>query len=174
MAFQDPADSPRASVPPDFALLDARELLASAIHRFPGQLPIARQAFESSVLLVCGEAVAVALAEAGESQRSAHDLLPSLIGLVSKFQNPWLAFRCIPIVIGSADADKDQTELAAEFAVTKGCVSDICVRLSDQLGLPPGRGMKSRPARKSYAARQTGKRARPLPAPWPHRGLFAT
>lgn len=165
----------RASAPPDHALIEARELLAASVAAFPGNLPMAKAMFGRLVLEVAGEAVATGLADAGVGQqRSSHEVVVALIDVVGKFSNPWLALRCLPIAFSMPSADEDETQLAAEFGVTKGCVSAICVKICQTFGVPPGRGMKKEKARAAYATRQLGKRARPLPAQWVHRGIFAS
>lgn len=170
----DPAESPRASQPADFSTIEARELLSAAVQTFPGNLPMVKVAFESLVLAVCGEAVAQAIDDAGSGGRARNpvEVITMVISEVQTFANPWLAFRCIPIVFRLGDGELDQTRLAAEFGVTKGDVSAICVKLEERFGLPPGHGMKSAKARRNYAHRQEGKRARPRPQRWPYRGLF--
>lgn len=171
--FRDPADSPRASEGPDYAAIEARDLLACAIRAFPGSLPLARVLFEKLVIEVCAGQVANALAETGGSQnRTAQEVVARIVTEVRAMPNPYLALRCLPIVFGLPCADESETELALEFGLTKGGVSDVAIRLCDRFGVEPGPAMKRLAARGSYSTRQRGKRARPLPSPWPFRGLF--
>lgn len=49
------------------------------------------------------------------------------------------------------------TELAESLGVTKQALSKRIVKFTEQLGLPPSRGMKSEKARESYRAAQLNK-----------------
>lgn len=172
--FRDPAESPRASQPADFAEIEAREILSAAVRCFPGNLPLTRVAFENLVLNVCASTVAAAIDEAGAGQgKSAHEILARVYTEIRAMPNPWLALRCFPIVFSLPCGDgESETDLAREFGITKGGVSEVCIRLRERFGVGPGRGMKDDDARESYGRRQLGKRARPPASPWPFRGLF--
>jgi hypothetical protein len=174
MAPRDPAESPRTSIGPDFPEIEARDLLSCAIRAFPGQLPLARAAFEQHVLNVCSADVARAIADAGGGQgRAAHEIVARIVTEVRSMPNPWLALRCLPIVFSLPCGEGEtQSDLALEFGLTKGAVSDVCIRLCDRFATEPGRGMKRRAARESYAKRQRGKCARPRPVPWIFSGML--
>lgn len=171
---QKTAASPRAVDSPEFALLEAREILDFAIKTAPGNFPVQRQILSALVLAHCAEPVAQAIIDAGGGgqQRGAQEVVVNLIAFVGSFANPWLALRCMSIAFGMPSGNEDETTLAAEFGVTKACVSNICVGICDKFGIPPGRGMKRPAAREAYARRQTGRRARPPALPWAFSGLF--
>lgn len=173
MLDRDAADSPRACIDPDFAEIEARELLSNAVHTYGGPLPVARQVFERFVLEVCAQSVAVAIEDAGEGSQDAHQAIAAIIGEVRKMANPWLAMRCLPIVFSLPCGEgESETDIAGDFGLTKGAVSAVCIDLRKRLRVPPGRGMKKDTAREAYRLRQIGKRARPLPSRWPFAGLL--
>jgi transposase-like protein len=69
-----------------------------------------------------------------------------------------LAVECLALSSGMSYLGDSMSEGARRHGVTRAAVSKRCVELTDKLGLPPSRAMRSRAAREAY--RQTQLRIR--------------
>lgn len=174
------ADSPDCSEPADLSSLDtpedrAAELIAEAVRGDRQPLPCDRGAFEKQAIRILAAPVGAAMqaAETADISGLHTDFVKQMMSEVHAFRDPYLAFRCLPIVFNLPVGNETEQDLADEFGFKRATVSNLCVDLRRKLNVPPGRGMRKESICQKYAARQTGVRARPKASPWPFRGLLA-
>ncbi|MCC6352308.1 MAG: hypothetical protein IT577_00400 [Verrucomicrobiae bacterium] len=86
------------------------------------------------------------------------DAVRRLVGEVLSQPDRSLAVECLALSSGMSYLGDSMAEVARRHGVTRAAVSKRCVDLTDKLGLPPSRAMRSRAARESY--RQTQLRIR--------------
>ncbi|MCC6354498.1 MAG: hypothetical protein IT577_11465 [Verrucomicrobiae bacterium] len=86
------------------------------------------------------------------------DAVRRLVGEVLSQPDRSLAVECLALSSGMSYLGDSMSEVARRHGVTRAAVSKRCVELTDKLGLPPSRAMRSRAARESY--RQTQLRIR--------------
>lgn len=86
------------------------------------------------------------------------DAVRRLVGEVLSQPDRSLAVECLALSSGMSYLGDSMAEVARRHGVTRAAVSKRCVELTDKLGLPPSRAMRSRAARESY--RQTQLRIR--------------
>jgi len=82
------------------------------------------------------------------------DVLRRLLGELLNQKNAKLTIECLAVVSGIGFMGDSMTEIARRNGVTRAAVSKRCVELTEKLGLPPSRGMRSLTARMSYARTQ--------------------
>jgi hypothetical protein len=180
----DASDLPQSSIdaesPVDSWEDEARELIATAIRSVNmASFGLSPQMFERLSFQILVVPIASALVEAANGQinhgrRSEHEMVNGLVNEIRQYPNPYLALRCLPIVLRlPCDKGESQTDLASEFGVSRADVSKYCVTLADRLDAPPGRGMRTAETRIKYAERQMGKRARPRPMRYRWKGTAA-
>lgn len=86
------------------------------------------------------------------------DAVRRLVAEVLSQSDRSLAVECLALSSGMSYLGDSMVEVARRHGVTRAAVSKRCVDLTDKLGLPPSRAMRSRAARESY--RQTQLRIR--------------
>lgn len=177
---RDIAESPLASELPDFDALDsdldrAREFIAEAIARAPFVEGIPRTLLAYNACKILAEPFAAALSAAAsdDSVLAQTEFVAALLGEVNAAKNPHMALRCLPIIFDLPIGGESEQDIADDFGVGRAAVSALCIELRRRLRVPPGRGMRSEATCEKYAARQRGRRAKPQPTPWPHRGMMA-
>ncbi len=70
-------------------------------------------------------------------------------------RNPRLTVTAFCIAAGLYTLEgKSMTQLAAENGVSRAALSDRCVKITEKLGLPPSRTMKSLASRAAYSRTQ--------------------
>ncbi len=95
---------------------------------------------------------------AGAVDETVWDAVRRLVGEVLSQADRSLAVECLALSSGMSYLGDSMSEVARRHGVTRAAVSKRCVELTDKLGLPPSRAMRSRAARESY--RQTQLRIR--------------
>lgn len=177
---QDFAESPLASELPDLDALDsdldrAAEFIAEAIASAPTVEGIPRTlfAYNACKILAAPFAEALSAAAANDGGLAQIEFVAALLGEVNAAKNPHMAMRCLPIIFDLQIGGESEQDIADDFGVGRAAISALCIELRRRLRVPPGRGMRSLETCEKYAARQRGRRAKPLPTPWPHRGMMA-
>ena len=82
------------------------------------------------------------------------DVLRRLLGELLNQKNATLTIECLAVVSGIGFTGDSMTEIARRNGVSRAAVSKRCVELTEKLGLPPSRAMRSLTARVSYARSQ--------------------
>ena len=173
----DIADSPLASEPADLDALDsdldrAAEFLAEIARASPLPKP---PEFERLAVAIFSAPFAAALqvAASADATTGRTEFVAALLGEVNAAKDPYMALRCLPIIFDLPTGGESEQDIADAFGVGRAAVSALCVDLRERLRVPPGRGMRDDATREKYAARQRGRRAKPLASPWPFAGLMA-
>jgi hypothetical protein len=98
-----------------------------------------------------GEALAGAQrASQKEVEETLWDLLRRVVGELLSAPNRSLTVECLALVSGLSYTGDSMTEIARRHRVGRAAVSKRCVELTERLGLPPSRAMRSLTARRAY------------------------
>lgn len=82
--------------------------------------------------------------------------LSKVAGELASTANTRLSLEVLALVSGICYQGMSQTAIADRHGVTRAAVSKRCVELTEKLGLPPSRAMKSEASREVYAEAQRG------------------
>lgn len=82
------------------------------------------------------------------------DVLRRVLGELMAQNNIRLTLECLALVTGLSYEGNSMTDIAKRHGVTRAAVSKRCVEISDALGLPPSRAMRTLTARREYERRQ--------------------
>lgn len=82
------------------------------------------------------------------------DALRRVFGELLCAPNLALSLECFALVSGLSYAGDSMTAIARKYGVTRAAVSKRCVELTERLGLPPSRAMRSLTARRAYSDAQ--------------------
>lgn len=160
---------------------ELKELAEQILAKSTLPFPLTRQLFGAAVAGVCIQAMQSAAADGrlaellGDAMplRNNLELVARLLAEIIDADNPRLHAKCIDFVLGIGLCQgMSETQIAREEGVGKAAVSKRCKLIQKAFGLLPGRGMKSEDACRNYAARQTGKRAKPIPQAWAFSGIL--
>ena len=78
------------------------------------------------------------------------DAMRRLLGEILSQKNRSLTVECLALVAGLSYTGDSMTDIAKKHYVTRAAVSKRCIELSEKLGLPPSRAMRSLTARQAY------------------------
>lgn len=81
-------------------------------------------------------------------------VLARVVGRLISTANARLSLEVLALVSGICYRGLSETEIAKRHGITRAAVSKRCVELTNDLGLPPSRAMKSEKSRKAYAEAQ--------------------
>jgi hypothetical protein len=81
---------------------------------------------------------------------SVHSAIRRVVAEILCHDNARLTTECIALVSGLAYTGSSMTEIAKRHGISRAAVSKRCVELTELLGLPPSRAMRSLTARKRY------------------------
>lgn len=96
-----------------------------------------------------------------ETSRAAR-LIEQFVLILDEARNVKMTLQCMKLTMPSGIGyleGSSMAEVAAKFGVTKAAISKQCLRLIEELNLPPSRHMRSEQARE--LARKTNVRRRP-------------
>lgn len=82
------------------------------------------------------------------------DVLRRVLGELMAQNNIRLTLECLALVTGLSYEGSSMTDIAKRHGVTRAAVSKRCVEISEALGLPPSRAMRTLTARREYERRQ--------------------
>ena len=103
------------------------------------------------------------------------EIVAHLVSDILDARNPRLMVQCMDFAFGlGLQLGVSEQDIADLHQMTRSNVSKICVGLCERYQIPPSRGMRSIATREHYSARQQGRRAKPSPEPWTHKGVFIT
>jgi hypothetical protein len=76
-----------------------------------------------------------------------------LVGEILYNDRPALTLDCLALVTNIAYDGSTQADIAQRHGLTRAAVSKRCIQLTEVLGLPPSRAMRSLTVRQAYAER---------------------
>jgi len=79
-----------------------------------------------------------------------HSAIRRVVAEIICHDNARLTAECMALVSGLSYSGSSMTEIAKRHGVTRAAVSKRCVELTELLGLPPSRAMRSLTARNRY------------------------
>ena len=82
------------------------------------------------------------------------DTLVALATKLRNFKNPLLALDCLLFIVSSAlTMGESETQICQRYGIGRAAFSKTVCRVADELGLPPGAGMRTLEARGIYSER---------------------
>lgn len=93
-------------------------------------------------------------------QEAVWDAVRRILGELLSQPNRSLAIECLAMTSGLSYLGDSMVDVARRHGVTRAAVSKRCVEMTDKLGLPPSRAMRSVAARLSYRQTQLSIRNR--------------
>lgn len=93
-------------------------------------------------------------------QEAVWDAVRRILGELLSQPNRSLAVECLAMTSGLSYLGDSMVDVAHRHGVTRAAVSKRCVEMTDKLGLPPSRAMRSLAARQSYRQTQLSIRNR--------------
>lgn len=93
-------------------------------------------------------------------QEAVWDAVRRILGELLSQPNRSLAVECLAMTSGLSYLGDSMVDVARRHGVTRAAVSKRCVEMTDKLGLPPSRAMRSPAARLSYRQTQLSIRNR--------------
>jgi len=109
-----------------------------------------------SPVMSCGQdpALEPEIAEPVPRQSCDHetiwDILRRLVGELLYHNNARLNVECLSLVSGLSYTGCSMTEIGQRHGITRAAVSKRCIELTDLLGIPPSRAMRSHSIRATY------------------------
>jgi hypothetical protein len=82
------------------------------------------------------------------------DVMRRVLGELLSAPNRGLTLECFALVSGLSYTGDSMTQIAQRHGVGRAAVSKRCVELTERLGLPPSRAMRSLTARRAYSHAQ--------------------
>jgi hypothetical protein len=92
--------------------------------------------------------------------------LARVVGELAGTANTRLSLEVLALVSGICYGGMSQTAIAERYNVTRAAVSKRCVELTEKLGLPPSRAMKSESSRAVFSGAQKEAWGRGRPTDW--------